>query len=98
MQSLSAPVLLLDDSSAARPLARCSRINLPENSPLAIRIFPRPRSAWELFFERLSDLETSSRLPSSRAGLERVRTVLSRLEGTLESNDVLEMPFVPDFE
>lgn len=73
-------------------------LDLPEDTPLAVRIFPRPRSAWELFFERLSAFEAGSRLQSSRAGFERVRTVLSQLVGTLEPKDVLEMPFVPELE
>ncbi|MCP4200527.1 MAG: signal peptide peptidase SppA [bacterium] len=73
-------------------------LDLPDDTPLALRIFPRPKSTWEVFFDRLSELDTGSQSRLSLARFERLRLLVDRLAGAVEPTDVLEMPFVPEIQ
>ncbi|MFQ5525696.1 MAG: signal peptide peptidase SppA [Thermoanaerobaculia bacterium] len=71
-------------------------LGLEEDSPLRLKIFPRPKSTWETFFDRLSELDTGARSAARLAGLARVGALLRELGLSLGGQGVLEMPFVPE--
>lgn len=72
-------------------------LDLPADAPLAVRIFPAPKSPWQTLVEGLSSFETASR--SAFVGLPpgRLRSLAGQITGAIQGQELLEMPYVPEF-
>lgn len=71
-------------------------LGLEEDTPLRLKIFPRPKGTWETLFERLSELDAGAQTAGRLARLARAGKALRELGALFEQHGVLEMPFVPE--
>lgn len=70
-------------------------LDLEEDAPLRLKIFPRPKHSWEVFLDQLSGLGADTRTRTLFGVVARLGSIWRQLGLPLDSVGVLEMPFVP---